>query len=848
MKNYKKIILALSVVLSLMLITAISSRAEDVSAQGGQLAYDFIKAVGAMDENEIPYEAEKKITRAHFVKLALHLANDAPNVLVSDDVVFSDVTPSTKYEVYIETAYRTGYISGSYDGLFHPEDEITLAQSLKILCNILGYQQFAEAKGGFPGGYMVAAQRAGILEGISANDNSGLDMETAMLLLRNCALSDIMQIVSVGENVEMESVSGRTLLTERYEVEYAEGVISANGYTDLFAQKSELDVNQVMIGDMVFDEGKSGAQDYLGYNVILYYDNSGSSVVKDALFVEISDDNVVLSAPGGEYIVADGDSIRCYTDDDSSKRISLSDNATYIRNGKMAVMSPEDLSDVEKGDITFVSNDGDSRYDVVLVTDYDTLIVAGVSAASEVVVSKDGSALYLEKDSDEYTFEIVKDNKDINVSDIAADDVLLVSEGTGSGLYHKKVIVSSKNMNASIDSIGENEAEIAGIVYRLDSSVHSKVEPGVSYRILFDALDNISYIYYENDVVYGYLYKLKKEGFANPECRIFTENNRWVDLEFNDKVKYNGIHTDSEKLYSELTEGGYNMMIRYLVNDERKLIQLETAQEILIGSKDEKLAAENDIFRISSSGSKVYRNGTKSFNGDFFVDNNAKVFVIPSDLNKEKFKIIKPTEFLADTSYSVTAYDVDKYLNCKMLVLNTEFKRNVNSTDKFLVVKNVGQILDYEKNPAPAIRGYWNGMELTFAVKTDDGSVDKEVLNNLREGDVLLFTFDDKSNINSVQVYSSEDIYATSGSVYSVCTVMSGVVNECDYISKHIRLTYSEEGDDVGIAYTNGTTFHIYNTSDKTYSKSSGAEILPGDRLFVNMRYLQCSDVLIIRD
>ena len=224
------------------------------------------------------------------------------------------------------------------------------------------------------------------------------------------------------------------------------------------------------------------------------------------------------------------------------------------------------------------------------------------------------------------------------------------------------------------------------------------------------------------------------------------------------------------------------------------------------------------------------------------------MFVIPSDLSKEKFKIIKPTEFLADTSYSVTAYDVDKYLNCKMLVLNTEFKRNVNSTDKFLVVKNVGQILDYEKNPAPAIRGYWNGMELTFAVKTDDGSVDKEVLNNLREGDVLLFTFDDKSNINSVQVYSSEDIYAASGSVYSVCTVMSGVVNECDYISKHIRLTYSEEGDDVGIAYTNGTTFHIYNTSDKTYSKSSGAEILPGDRLFVNMRYLQCSDVLIIRD
>ena len=58
-------------------------------------AYDFLKAVGAMDSEEVAFSADMAITRAHFVKLALHLSNDAPKVLVSDDEVFSDVTPAT---------------------------------------------------------------------------------------------------------------------------------------------------------------------------------------------------------------------------------------------------------------------------------------------------------------------------------------------------------------------------------------------------------------------------------------------------------------------------------------------------------------------------------------------------------------------------------------------------------------------------------------------------------------------------------------------------------------------------------------------------------------------------------
>jgi len=163
-KNLLTFALAFAIVITVS-VPCVWANASDASESTSEAkrAYDFLKAVGAMDTQETEFDTDKMITRAHFVKLALHLSNDAPNVLASGGEVFDDVTPSTDYEAYIETACRIGYISGSTQNLFEPEQTITLAQALKILCGILGYQQLAEINGGFPGGYIVMAQRLGLL-------------------------------------------------------------------------------------------------------------------------------------------------------------------------------------------------------------------------------------------------------------------------------------------------------------------------------------------------------------------------------------------------------------------------------------------------------------------------------------------------------------------------------------------------------------------------------------------------------------------------------------------------------------------------------------------------------------
>lgn len=813
-------------------------------------AYDFLKSVGAMDPEEVPFDGNMQITRAHFVKLALHLSGDAPHVLVSDDEVFYDVTPSTAYENYIETAYRTGYISGTSSGVFAPEQPITLVQALKILCNVLGYQRFAESYGGYPAGYLVMAQRTDLLDGLTISSDSPLNMANAMILLENAVLTEIMQIVSIGDTVDMKSFDGETLLYKKHGVDYIEGVVNADSYTNLLANKSTLDKNQLSIEDVVFNAGSVETADFLGCNVRLYFDSEAASSVKTALWAELTLDNKSLTCTADELEI-DGDKISCYTDENSTKKLKLSPTLSYILNGKMSFMSPEELLGVEKGDITFISNDGDSTIDVIKVTSYDTFMVSGVSSSSGIIVTNDGTRILLDPDSDEYSFDLSKNGAPAELSAIYKDDVILVSEGTGEGYRHISIKASGKSLNASFDEIGDGYAVVSGIKYKLDTAVGDKVKTGTVYRIALDIFDNICYISAHKDIVYGFLYGLDKQGMHRPQCRIFTENNRWVDLYFADKVRYNGVSYSADELYTELTKNGddYKKLVRYNVNSVPELINLESYTEIPIGDENERNAEENDTFRLSYSGSLRYRNSPKSFNGVFFVDANARIFNIPSDLSQDNFKVRDISALKTDTAYTVSAFNVDRYLTSSVLTTpDLTSDSEISNTDKFMVVKSVGQMVNANGEGVPSVRGYWDGEEIAFPVNLGDEGVDSSVLNSLKKGDIILFKYDDDSNIIAITRYPTENTYYTSSAtLYTTCNIIGGKVSEVDITGKKIRMTYSDDGSEIGVIYNDSSSACIWEKSSGTYRAADMSELMPGDIMFANTRYLMCYDVVIIR-
>ena len=851
-KTIFSLLLCLSVLLTISVPGAVADTLPGtVSLVEAENAYNFLKAVGAVDKNEVPFNPSFVVTRAHFVKLAMHLSNDAPKVITSAEDIFTDVNSSTEYEGYIETACRIGYISGSGSGTFEPEQPISLVQAIKIIINILGYGNYAENMGGYPTGYLVMAQKTDLLSGIDTDSNSLLDMPTAMLLLKNAANAEIMQFVSFsGDSIELKSTSGQTLLYKNHGVDYIDGIMNANAYTDLLSQESLLLKNQVSVSDVIFETEDKNIHSYLGCRVKLYFSTKTNSSVKKALYAELSDTNTIIEAQPENIELSNGQ-LQISEDDRNIKKISLSPTVSYILNGKMTIMSPDDILSVQKGSVKFISNDGDKITDVISITKYITSVVNGVSSSSGIVVTDDGSRIYLDSESEEYSFNISKNGKTANINDISVGDVILVSEGSGEGYHHSEVLVSNEKLSTSVDEIGDGYIIAGKEKYNIDSGIADKITLGCTHTISFDAFGNISHIYAENDFVYGFLYALAKQGMDKPQCRIFTENGRWVELSFADRVKYNGSYVSAENLYKLLYDSGdeYKKLVRYNVNSVPELIRLESYSEILIGDEAEMDAIKNDTFRLSYSGNLYYRNSPKSFNGVFFIDPNAIIFNIPQNLSEENFKVRSVSSLRTDNRYDIKAYNVDKYLTSKLLTTyGLGADRDITNTDKFMIVSGLGRVVNSEGDDVPSLRGWWNDSEISLPVKVSEDGISSETLNNLQKGDVILFKYDEDSNVISITEYPADSKYYTSSSIlYSTCTIIGGDVSEIDITNKKIRIRYNAEGSEAGVIYTSATTATIWDKKTGEMRPADVSEIIPGDAVFVNTRYLSCYDIIIIR-
>jgi hypothetical protein len=119
-------------------------------------------SVSVFAENE-----DNNVTRAEFAKVVVEL-------LGHGDVywgAWADGSTATAfYDVpfehwafrYIQTASALEIIRGNEDGYFRPDDEIFADEAVAVLVRALGYESFANSRGGFPTGYLIAADTAGI--------------------------------------------------------------------------------------------------------------------------------------------------------------------------------------------------------------------------------------------------------------------------------------------------------------------------------------------------------------------------------------------------------------------------------------------------------------------------------------------------------------------------------------------------------------------------------------------------------------------------------------------------------------------------------------------------------------
>ncbi|MBR2471082.1 MAG: S-layer homology domain-containing protein, partial [Clostridia bacterium] len=151
MRRIISVLLAITMLFSCGMV----AMAEDAAATPavGVEEIDFLAKLGIMDADADP---EATITRAEMAKIVMMCIGQGED-LAPTDTQFTDVNASNEYSGYIQLAGSAGIMVGSGDGTFNPNGNVTYNQMVKLLTHAIGHEAFAQAAGGYPGGYLITA-------------------------------------------------------------------------------------------------------------------------------------------------------------------------------------------------------------------------------------------------------------------------------------------------------------------------------------------------------------------------------------------------------------------------------------------------------------------------------------------------------------------------------------------------------------------------------------------------------------------------------------------------------------------------------------------------------------------
>lgn len=791
-----------------------SSSANLLVTESGKGSFEFLKAVGVLDEN-LSYSANQTLTYSQFLSMA--------NGLKKGSLTFSQ---------------------NESDGI------LSVGGGIAIVTDTLGYEYAALIYGGYPNGYIRTAKDAGLLTGINITDiNSPLTLSVACDILKCAADADIMTLTSAGDKNEYISRDGITPLTEWKKIENTEGIISANGYTDLLSEESDLDKNYVTIGGKNYFAGTSDAESFIGCDVKIYYDNAKKSSYPKILYIENTDDTKVFEC-NLDDIVVNGNEIT-YDFESKNEKIKVSPYATYLVNGKMASGAADLLYKYGKGSVKFISSDSSSVYTVVSITAYTAYIASGISKISSLVYTDDGTDIELDPDEDSYGFKIIKNGSAALLDSIKSDNLLLVAESSGKGRNYKKILVSDDNFAAKVSETGDDYIVADGIKYKTDKSVLQKIFAGKIYQFYVDSFGCIAAIKTEQSAVYGYLYGLKSENLGEISCRIFSENKRWVTLRFAKRLKIDGGKSMSEEdAYSLLmsSANGYRGIIKYKVNLKGEVTQIERPidmTDVSLISDDAINAAKNDTFRKSYAGSEILRSQYNGFGGMLFLDKECAVFIIPDNARESDIDVMRVSALPADEEYNIIAYDVDENLVTKIVSINQKPKAIGGSTN-FIIVKSVGSALNSEGEDCPSINGYWHGQEISMTVKTSSYLTENEVY-SLKKGDPIRIAMNENFDVTQISKYipDSNGFYSTPR--HSSSFIAGGRVIRNDRKNGKIIVKYNLSGGYYAISYTNESVAYLYDFKDDDYRKVDFPEVMPGDTVVARMSYFTANEMVVLR-
>ena len=697
------------------------------------------------------FKPEATITRAEMAKIVCETLGYYG--MGSDKTPFDDVEPKHWAAGYINTAAGLGIINGYGNGKFGPEDTVTYEQAVKMVVCALGYEPMAADRGGWSAGYTSVAANIGLTKGMSSSARGDI-----AVLIYNALTTPVMEQTSYGSDARYEVLDGagnkeyKTILTKR-DIYIATGIVGDTFNKDEIkfevtrdSKDGEFEADKTV----TFLIGDSDIANYTHQEVEVYVaEDDGEYTVlavkaakKTETFTLVSDDIKPVTSNRITYYVDSVNSSKTKTITVDAKPVVEFNKTTRDKDGKdldfdyFANKVKED--DIE---VVFIENDGDSSYDVIIMTQYTSAVVTLVDAnRDKMSFGSENITFDFDEEDNTYIFVDEKGNE-LTLDDFAEDDVIAyvanntkVKEAT----YVKIIKLSDSVITGKIDSVYSGDNKIVTIDdedYEVVSTIWNEkiFAPGTEGTFYIGITGKI--VHYDDSTVksnYGYILAsgIDKDGFDDEvvikmltadgvDTYYLTDK---VEAAYVTKVGNNGVVTWNNGAAVEAKR-----FVEYKLNSKGLISSLEWNVDSMVG------------YGLNGT----YNADTEILDGNF-VDKNTLVFVIGEDYEVDECYATDMRYFVDEGTYKGAVYTEDSDTE----VVIVRYSDTAYSSEMgFAIVTGTSHMVDEDKNEVFAVDYVQNEIEDT--IYFEEGEVKES---DFTVGTVFVFNIGSDNYVNKYEI------------------------------------------------------------------------------------------------
>ena len=545
---------------------------------------------------------------------------------------------------------------------FNLQSDITLDTAVKVLLKMSGYESYANVKG-----IKNAAYLLGILDGCSIEDNNALKLKELLKLYYNTLMLkglDLIAVTSSGKN-QYERDSRETVLSLYTDIYMGKGLVTANQYTNLYRESTLYSAGEMEINNIRYTGADERYMSCIGRNVKFFYKDASEPVV--IAMAEDKSRNNVLTVDFDDVKKIDTTSCVYKDEGEKQKTIKFQRGFDYILNNRVMENRVKADMQIADGNFTFIDNNNDNKFDVVVAEKCETLKLTGIDYYNDIYFSDER---IIETDlfnESYYQYIYILDEDGVlkkgEFDEVSVDSIISVYQSEDK--RYLRVYAANAQITGVVDDYDKFYAVIGGEKHEFaDKNIYNYIIIGLEYEFRIDAFGRIVCPVDEDAIVYkykyGYLYDLEPEGRATYSTRVLTSEGGKI---YNIAKTFNldGAKKKSSEIETTCLFNGNGKYVRQLIRFIEKDGEIRAIDTLTTDKGGERDRLEKSYEKTSMT----YYPGFGIFDGKGRTTSDTFVIAIPELEDEqndwENYNLFY--SFHSDpTAYSVELYDVNDKL------------------------------------------------------------------------------------------------------------------------------------------------------------------------------------------